>query len=188
MKTTTRSPFMVLAYLNLSSLPSRSFEMISITSLSSLLYRYVFRPPSKTRIFASPKLTMILIHQQCAGNRRKEMAQIKKVKGIIWDDGVIANCRWGGVRLREVLMRAGFTSDNPRNGNGGSEQNPYEGLHVLFASHATPCQDDEYYGGSVPLARALDPTADVLLALDVSPILHLPHHTQPSHTHTPQIR
>ena len=113
------------------------------------------------------------------------MAQIKKVKGIIWDDGVIANCRWGGVRLREVLMRAGFTSDNPRNGNGGSEQNPYEGLHVLFASHATPCQDDEYYGGSVPLARALDPTADVLLALDVSPIPHPPYHTT---SDTPQIR
>ena len=113
------------------------------------------------------------------------MAQIKKVKGIIWDNGVIANCRWGGVRLREVLMRAGFTSDNPWNGNGGSEQNPYEGLHVLFASHATPCQDDEYYGGSVPLARALDPTPDVLLALNVSPIPHPPHHTT---SDTPQIR
>lgn len=83
------------------------------------------------------------------------MAAIKKVKGIIWDNGVIANCRWRGVRLRDVLTHAGV------------ETLSQEGKHVCFASHATPCQDDSYYGGSIPLSRALDPDADVLLALDV---------------------
>jgi sulfite oxidase len=87
------------------------------------------------------------------------MAAIKKVKGIIWDNGVIANCRWRGVRLRDVLIHAGVDAS--------LTQDALEGKHVWFASHATPCQDDSYYGGSIPLSRALDPDMDVILAIDV---------------------
>ena len=95
---------------------------------------------------------------KCAGNRRKEMATIKPVKGINWDAGVIANCRWGGVRLRDVLLRAGLDQ---------SKLGTMDGLHVWFASHVSVCQDDSYYGGSIPLSKAIDPEGDVLLAFDV---------------------
>lgn len=85
------------------------------------------------------------------------MAQIEPVKGIIWDHGVIANCEWGGVRLRDILLRTGVQED------------ALDDMHVWFASNMSKCQDDKNYGGSVPLRKAMDPAGDVLLALDVSP-------------------
>ncbi|KAH8117832.1 molybdopterin binding oxidoreductase [Phellopilus nigrolimitatus] len=103
---------------------------------------------------------------QCAGNRRKEMAEIKPVKGITWDNGVIANCRWSGVRLRDVLLRAGV------------DETMQDG-HVWFASHVSVCQDDPYYGGSIPLRKALDPEGDVLLALDMNAQPLSPDHGYP---------
>ncbi|KAF5375583.1 hypothetical protein D9757_008535 [Collybiopsis confluens] len=91
---------------------------------------------------------------QCAGNRRNEMAAIKPVHGVGWNGGVIANCVWGGVRLRDVLEHAGIRADAP--------------LHVCFASFATLCQDDEYYGASIPLEKALRHEDDVLLAFEMN--------------------
>ena len=90
------------------------------------------------------------------------MGAIKPVNGVGWDSGVIANCKWGGVRLRDVLQRAGVL----QSGNS----------HVCFASYATLCQDDEYYGASVPLDKGLE--GDVLLAFEVCPtssdVIHIP--------------
>lgn len=79
------------------------------------------------------------------------MGAIKTVHGVAWEDGVIANCSWGGARLRDVLNHA-----TVRNG---------VNAHVCFASYATLCQDDEYYGASIPLEKALD--GNVLLAYEV---------------------
>lgn len=91
---------------------------------------------------------------QCAGNRRNEMGAIKPVSGVGWDSGVIANCRWGGVRLRDVLDHVGIQPGNS---------------HVCFASYATLCQDDEFYGSSITLERATRLEDDVLLAFEVCP-------------------
>ena len=93
---------------------------------------------------------------QCAGNRRKEMDEVKKVKGVLWNDGVIANARWAGVRVRDILNAA------------GTDTSSLNGWHVCFTSNVTPCQDDRDYGGSVPLTSVMDPDGDVLLAYDVS--------------------
>ncbi|KAL0580006.1 hypothetical protein V5O48_002009 [Marasmius crinis-equi] len=88
-----------------------------------------------------PKATVTAV-LQCAGNRRNEMGAIKPVNGVGWNAGVLANCTWGGVRLRDVLDRVGIQADaGPR--------------HVCFASYATLCQDDKYYGGSVELEKAM---------------------------------
>jgi sulfite oxidase len=65
------------------------------------------------------------------------MGAIKPVSGIAWADGVVANCKWGGVRLCDLLKHTGFRLDDY--------------AHVSFASYATLCQDDEYYGASIPL-------------------------------------
>lgn len=81
------------------------------------------------------------------------MGAIKPVHGVAWADGVIANCSWGGVRLRDVLNYAGVQYDGNH--------------HVCFASYITPSQDDSYYGGSVPIEKAMNVEDDVLLAFEV---------------------
>ncbi|TFK70299.1 molybdopterin binding oxidoreductase [Pluteus cervinus] len=91
---------------------------------------------------------------QCAGNRRKEMGAIKLVHGVAWADGVIANCKWGGVRLCDLLAHIGV--------------HPTEIKHVWFESHATLCQDDESYGASVSLDRAMSRDYDILLAYEMN--------------------
>lgn len=104
--------------------------------------------------YSQPNVTP---RMQCAGNRRKEMDEKKPVRGILWNDGVIANARWAGVRLRDLLQTVGV------------DANALRSWHVWFTSHVTPCQDDKDYGGSVPLADAMSLEGDVLLAYDVSP-------------------
>ena len=81
------------------------------------------------------------------------MDQVKKVNGILWDDGVVCNAKWGGARLRDVLLDAKLDFTNIE--------------HVQFASHVTPCEDDTYYGASIPLQKAMDEQGDVLLAWEV---------------------
>ncbi|MCJ1473630.1 hypothetical protein MMC13_002281 [Lambiella insularis] len=95
---------------------------------------------------------------QCAGNRRHTMRTLlKEVDGIDWGDGAVMNCRWKGPSLRDVLLRAGVQAS----------PSPAPKLHVAFASQQA-CQDATWYGGSIELARALRPDADVLLALEMN--------------------
>ncbi|KAG5341582.1 hypothetical protein C0989_009284 [Termitomyces sp. Mn162] len=105
------------------------------------------------KLQASFPIVQVVAALQCAGNRRNEMGAIKPVSGVGWDSGVIANCKWGGVRVRDVLAQAGVQPGN---------------AHVCFASHATLCQDDEYYGASITLEKALDLDSDVLLAFEMN--------------------
>lgn len=96
------------------------------------------------------------------------MSSIKPVHGVLWQDGVIANCVWGGVRLRDLLVHAGVFL--PAVNTESSLR------HVCFSSHAAPCTDDSYYGASISLQTAMDPDADVLLAYEVrlrSLVLHI---------------
>ena len=82
---------------------------------------------------------------------------LKEVHGVDWGDGAVMNCCWKGPRLRDVLKRAEVTvSDQGR-------------AHVAFACFATQCQDDEWYGASIELERAMREDGDVLLALEVRP-------------------
>lgn len=98
---------------------------------------------------------------QCAGNRRHEMRErLNEVEGIDWGDGAVMNAKWTGPVLRDVLEKAGVKA-GPSTGGG------YEGLHVQFECHATKVQDDDWYGGSIPLAVAMDSEREVLLALKV---------------------
>ena len=84
------------------------------------------------------------------------MNTVKKVNGVLWDDGVVCNAKWGGVRLRDILLHANVDLEGA--------------AHVQFASHVTPCEDDEYYGASIPLEKAMDEQGDVLLAWEVSAV------------------
>ena len=86
----------------------------------------------------------------CAGNRRSELATIRPIRGEMpWGPGAVGNALWTGVRLPDVLRAAGVA---PR------------AHHVAFAGLDPPVGIDEPdgFGGSIPLAKALDD--DVLLA------------------------
>jgi len=89
------------------------------------------------------------------------MGAIKPVNGVGWDSGVIANCSWAGARLKDVLEHAEIDVNDPRK-------------HVCFASYATLCQDDEFYGSSVPLDYAKEAENDVLLAYEVCVVCFRP--------------
>ena len=98
---------------------------------------------------------------QCAGNRRHSMrTRIKEVQGIDWNDGAIMNCSWEGPRLRDVLLQAGVASHDRSS----------DDLHAQFASCSQKCQEEDWYGGSIPLQRALAREFDVILAVKVSEV------------------
>lgn len=133
---------------------------LSITDLSSL--------PQHTIICAL----------QCAGNRRHTMrTKLKEVKGIDWFDGAVMNCRWRGPRLRDVLLKSGVKIPRDK----------WSSAHVAFACFQTPCQDDEWYGASIELERAMREDADVILALEMNNKPLTPNHGYPVRVVTPGI-
>lgn len=96
---------------------------------------------------------------QCAGNRRNTMrTKLKEVVGLDWRDGAVMNCKWKGPRLRDVLIKAGLKEKNPEKSS----------LNVALACFQAPCQDDDYYGGSIELWRAMQLDREVILALEVT--------------------
>ncbi len=46
---------------------------------------------------------------QCSGNRRGLFSP--RVPGVQWGNGAMGNAEWTGVRLRDVLQRAGVAGD-----------------------------------------------------------------------------
>lgn len=95
--------------------------------------------------------------------------RLKEVSGIDWGGGTVMNAVWTGPLLRDVLERAGVKvkRGGGQADGGGDGREYYEGLHVQFECHATKVQDDDWYGGSIPLGVAMDPKREVLLALKV---------------------
>jgi nitrate reductase (NAD(P)H) len=104
----------------------------------------------------------------CAGNRQKEQHMIRPTIGYHWGPGGASTNVYKGVLLRDLLLHAGVTDADIR-----------QGYHVEFMGVAdVPNQDDRdpgplteepreelvRYGTSIPLARALNPSYDVLVA------------------------
>lgn len=89
---------------------------------------------------------------QCAGNRRDEMNGIKKVKGLTWAEGAIGNAQWTGVKLRDVLLAAGFKDSDIDD----AKHVQFEGLDVDVSKAP--------YGASMSLGKAMDAKSDVLIA------------------------
>lgn len=89
---------------------------------------------------------------QCSGNRRKHMTEgAHATNGLQWDAGAIGNAEWTGPRLRDVLADAGFAVNDP----------PEDAKHAQFVGA-------ESYGASIPLAKAIDPQGDVILACQMN--------------------
>ena len=106
--------------------------------------------------------------------------RVKEVSGVDWFDGAVMNCVWEGPRLSDVL----------REGAGLDEVGPADKQkqkHVQFASYGTECQDDSWYGGSIPLERALDPEMDVILAVKMNGKQLSPRHGFPVRSIVPGV-
>ncbi|XP_076967108.1 sulfite oxidase, mitochondrial [Tamandua tetradactyla] len=96
----------------------------------------------------------ITVTLQCAGNRRSEMNQVKTVKGLEWRTGAISTARWAGARLCDVLAQAGHHLCETE-------------AHVCFEGLDSD-STGSVYGASIPLTRAMDPEAEVLLAYEMN--------------------
>ncbi len=99
------------------------------------------------RQFDEVTLTAVL---QCSGNGRAHHRP--KVPGVQWDRGAVGNVQWTGVRLRDLLQRAGVKP---------------QGLHVQLQGADRPVLTTvPWFTRSIPLAKALHP--DTLLAYEMN--------------------
>jgi sulfite oxidase len=82
---------------------------------------------------------------------------VEAVAGTNWHQGAVGNAAWTGVRLADILQRAGAA--------GGD-------LHVLFASAdaVTVRGVRTSFGASIPLAKALGPEVLVAFAMNGEPL------------------
>ncbi|KAF9666235.1 hypothetical protein SADUNF_Sadunf16G0208500 [Salix dunnii] len=98
---------------------------------------------------------------QCAGNRRTAMSKVKTVKGVGWDVSAIGNGVWGGAKLADVLELVGISKLTSSTKSGGK--------HVEFVS-IDKCKEENGgpYKASIPLSRATNPDADVLVAYEMN--------------------
>ena len=97
----------------------------------------------------------------CCGNRRKEQNLIKQTIGFNWGAAGVSTGVWTGVRLSDVLKLAGVISDLDH------FQDNMHNLYVRMASEGNKGGDSlpaGVYGTSVPLAKALDDSQDILVA------------------------
>ncbi len=93
----------------------------------------------------------------CAGNRREELNEVGAVAGTGWEQGAIGNAEWTGVRLADILARAEC-------GDGD--------LHVAFVSADEILRGDAktFFGGSIPLAKALAREVLIAYAMNGEPL------------------
>lgn len=95
---------------------------------------------------------------QCSGNGRAFYRP--KTPGVQWDRGAVGNARWTGVRLRDVLLKAGL-QPNGRHVQLQGADRPVAATVPLFVR-------------SIPVEKALHP--DTILAYEMNgrplPLLH----------------
>jgi len=95
-----------------------------------------------------PRVEMVAV-LECAGNGRSFYAP--RVAGTQWEFGAVGNGRWTGVRLRDVLEKAGI--------QGSAKE-------VLFDGADVPLGKMPDFQRSLPTAKALHP--DTLLAYEMN--------------------
>jgi sulfite oxidase len=93
------------------------------------------------KTFPETSVTAVL---QCAGNGRA--LHVPRVPGLQWEHGAMGQATFTGVRLRDVLQKAGL----------GAESSKGTHLHVLGAD-TPPKPQTPAFLRSIPIERALDP-------------------------------
>lgn len=95
-----------------------------------------------------PRVTYVAV-MECAGNGRSFYEP--HIPGMQWKYGGVGNCRWTGVRLAEVMKRAGLKSS---------------ALHLLFDGADVPVGKMPKFQRTVEVKKALDP--DTILAFEMN--------------------
>ena len=96
------------------------------------------------------RATEVVAVCQCSGNRRGLFQP--HVPGVQWGPGAMGNARWKGVRLKDVLERAGVKKDS---------------VEVVFDGADKPIVDKTPdFIKSLPLSKALE--EDVLIAYEMN--------------------
>ena len=99
----------------------------------------------------------------CAGNRRRELAEVRAMPGKVpWDAGAAGNARWAGAPLQEVLRSAGVRE---------------EARHAAFTGLDEDEESGTHFGGSVPVQKAT--SDEVLLAYEMNGEPLTPEHGFP---------
>jgi DMSO/TMAO reductase YedYZ molybdopterin-dependent catalytic subunit len=93
---------------------------------------------------------------QCSGSRRG--LSDPHVPGVEWGYGAVGNARWTGVRLKDVLARAGLKKDALEVAFDGADRPPLE---------ATPD-----FLKSLPVWKALDENTLIAYAMNGAPLPH----------------
>ena len=119
--------------------------------ISGLVRRPIELDAAALRRFPEVTLTAVL---QCAGNGRA--LQAPRVPGVQWIHGAMGQATWTGVRLKDVLDRAGIL---PRS------------AHVrLVGADLPPKPSVPAFIRSIPLARALDPGTLIAYRMNGEPL------------------
>jgi DMSO/TMAO reductase YedYZ molybdopterin-dependent catalytic subunit len=93
---------------------------------------------------------------QCSGNRRGLFAP--RVPGVQWGNGGMGHALWAGVRLRDVLRKAGVAAD---------------ALEVVFNGADTPLlPGTPDFVKSLPIDRALDENTLIAYEMNGAPLPH----------------
>ena len=103
---------------------------------------------------------------ECAGNGRS--FQRPRVPGVQWERGAVGNARYTGVRMRDVLQRAGVKPT---------------GKHAAFFGLDEPPSKVPKFVRSIPIEKALD--ADTLVATHMNGAPLLKHHGFPARALVP---
>ncbi len=102
---------------------------------------------------AFPEVTITCV-LQCAGNGRGLMSP--RVPGVQWLHGAVGQAAWTGVRLKDVLAKAGATAD---------------ALHARLAGADLPPKPTvPAYLRSIPIARANDPSTILAYRMNGEPL------------------
>jgi DMSO/TMAO reductase YedYZ molybdopterin-dependent catalytic subunit len=98
----------------------------------------------------------IVAVNQCSGNRRGMFAP--HVQGVEWGVGAMGNARWTGIRLRDVLNKAGVNKD---------------AIEVAFNGADGPAMAGTAdFIKSIPVDRALDENTLIAFEMNGKPLPH----------------
>ena len=93
---------------------------------------------------------------QCAGNRRGYSDP--HVPGVQWGSGAVGNARWRGVRLKDILARAGMRKETLEVGFAAGDRAPLD---------ATPP-----FVKSIPTWKAIEDTTIIAYEMNGAPLPH----------------
>lgn len=109
----------------------------------------------------------------CCVWRGPRLRDVLGAAGVVLDCAAAASSGDGGAALERVDSAVdgggggggrGVRDEGIGGGGGGGGG----GLHVQFASHATACQEEGWYGASIPLARAMSAEDEVVVAVEAN--------------------